>query len=199
MSILQPNEWKILNKVDKAFGEVITRHMTEEEIKKYGPPVEKQNSKFSTGVDSYMKKLNITTEEVIELCKEHGTTWTACKTIGEHLGLSQKQVYNLIQHRKIREMLNHEEVKKSTAESIQTTDTSEKEIKEQTKENESKTRLILSEFKSRTLERIKYKILNDFLFICDGGTKICFARNEIDELIKDLQEFKEIAGDRHVG
>lgn len=98
--------WKILNHTDKLFGEVTTRAMTEEERQKYGEA--SQIQKLNLGVDEYMSKLNITTEELLKDCKKFGTSWEACKFIGNRHNLTQKQVYNLVLGRKIKEKLETE-------------------------------------------------------------------------------------------
>lgn len=104
---------KIINHPDKLYGEVTTRQMTDEEKTKYGTAV--PNPKIRLGDEEYMKKLKISTEELLEDCKGFGTDWEACALIGAKRGITQKQVSNLIVARGIKKLIAlPEEVKPET-------------------------------------------------------------------------------------
>src|SRR5574344_1736673 len=100
-------DWKILN-VDCSSSEVTTRQMTDEEKSKYGLPV--KSTKIKLGDEAYMAKLKITTEELLEDCKEFGMDWQACATIGAKRGITQKQVSNLIVARGIKKLIVDEKL-----------------------------------------------------------------------------------------
>lgn len=101
--------WKILNHPDKLFSEVTTRQMTEEERQKYGEAMPTQ--KKMMGEEEYMKSLGISTEQLIEDCKKHGTGWVSAKTIAEKYdNVTQKQIYGLIKNRGIKKLLEIEKV-----------------------------------------------------------------------------------------
>lgn len=216
-------EWRILNQTDKLYSEVAIRQMTEEERQKYG--LANPSTKIKLGVDEYMEKLNITTEQLIEDCKVHGTSWAAAKIIGDKHKLTQKQVYNLIGHRKIKDKLDTETKKPNKKEKCTKHKdcevTEHKGYKEHslglpegvtpvTYEVETDNKGIainfaeLKEYKprlrptgliSQNINGLVYKLFSESLVITilNGTAEIGIDYQEIDELIKDLQEIKEIA------
>lgn len=85
-------DWRVDpdHRQDRKCGPVITRKMTEEEIKKYGPPVQKKKARISVLylTRSRPPKLKITDEQLMAEIKEYGTDKEACKIIAEKYGYS---------------------------------------------------------------------------------------------------------------
>lgn len=204
--------WKILNHPDKLYGEVTTRQMTEEERAKYGEA--NQNTKKMMGEEEYMKSLGISTEQLIEDCKKHGTGWVSAKTIAEKYdNVTQKQIYGLIKNRKIKTILEVQNDVKECTEHKDCEVTQHKGYKEHNlglPEPESKgiainfgelknykPRLKPTGLTSQNINGLVYKLFSESLVISTifGTAEIGIDYREIDELIKDLQEIKIIAGE----
>lgn len=201
--------WKILNHPDKLYGEVTIRQMTEEERQKYGEA--NQNTKKRMGAEEYMKSLGISTEQLIEDCKEHGTGWVSAKTIAEKYdNVTQKQIYGMIKNRKIKAIL---EVQNEVKECTENKDCEVaqckgyKEHKPEIPEPETKgiainiadlkkhkPRLRPETMISQSLNKFRYSLLDEELVIeKTGAAKIKINWKDLDNFIADLQEVKEIA------
>lgn len=197
--------WKILNHPDKLFSEVTTRQMTEEERQKYGEAITIQ--KKMMGAEEYMKSLGISTEQLIEDCKKHGTGWVSAKTIAEKYdNVTQKQMYGLIKNRKIKTILEAQNDVKECKEHKDCEVTQHKGYKEHNlglPEPESKGIAInfaeVKKYKPRLRPtRLLSQNINGLVYNLSSKSLVISANlgidyREIDELIKDLQEIKIIA------
>lgn len=199
--------WKILNHPDKLYGKVTTRQMTEEERQKYGEA--NQNTKKRMGAEEYMKSLGISTEQLIEDCKKHGTGWVSAKVIAEKYdNITQKQIYGMIKNRKIKAIL---EAQNEVNEYTENTDCKTTQCKGHKEHNlrlpESKGIAIniadLKDYKprlrpgtmiSQSLNKLRYSLLDEELVIEKNGVaRIKINWKDLDDFIADLQEVKEIA------
>lgn len=107
------NPWRLIPGQNRKNSPVLTRKMTPEEIKKYGPPAVRK--KHDIAAVKYMVKeksgqnRKITKEKLLEECRLLGTDRTACEKIAQKYGYSH---YTAVQQRirewRIREILKRE-------------------------------------------------------------------------------------------
>lgn len=171
--------------------------MTPEEIAKYGTA--KPQTKTKLGDEEYMKKLNISTEELLEDCKEFGTDWEACKVIGEKRKLTQKQVSNLILARGIKKLIEIKEHSLGLSETKSerphedylNTIAFANEIRDRTAKQRLRPKTLLSQ----TICGFEYELRDECLLLrADINVDLEIAWGSFDDFIKDLQEIKIIAG-----
>lgn len=106
-------DWRILPGQDRRNGECITRKMTPEEWEKYSkitgsgrkpfPKIDFSKRKKKTEVDD-MSKIEISNEQLIEICQEYGTGTEAAQIIAKKFGFTKRQAIALIGNRKIRDI-----------------------------------------------------------------------------------------------
>lgn len=133
--VINSSGLKILrDKDDQLFSECVPSKMTPADIAKYGmpcmpvtEPVKKQSypyfeSKVIKNIrqkeaiingnenkgGNEVKQLKISTEDLLKICRVHGTKINAAHTVAEAYGLTVKQAENQITHKKIRELLQVE-------------------------------------------------------------------------------------------
>ena len=91
-------DWRVDpdHRQDRKCGPVITRKMTEEEVKKYGPPMPRKEKRIMNVM--YLKRkephkgMKITDEQLMAEIKKHGTDKEACIKIAEKYGYSSWHV-----------------------------------------------------------------------------------------------------------
>ena len=93
------------NRQDRSCSPVITRQTTDEEKRKYG-----------LKGDSKVNKLKITTEELLEICRNHGTDKEAYKIIADIFGIGLKTAENQVYLKNIRKLLAEEKLAKQKEE-----------------------------------------------------------------------------------
>ena len=92
--------WRVDPGQNRKSGECITRKMTPEEIKKYGPPVPRKKHDISNVKYMVNKKAGnnrkMTKEQLLAECRQLGTDRKACEKIAQKYGYSH---YTAVQQR----------------------------------------------------------------------------------------------------
>lgn len=236
--------WKIIPGQDRTHGPVTTTKLTPEELERYNrvqPNGLKKPVRLESGdkirdrnkkEDTDMKMLPITTEQLLEECKEHGTNVKAWGVIAQKYNLKNTQVRDMIRFWKIKEKLAQE----NTTDSCETKENTTVDYKEpektdeyaidicplenfgactgaiciepnrkckakpigitmETPEKAERLKLKPKSLISQSAIGFEYDLLSDNLAICySGAFKIGIPWEDLDALIEDLKEIKEIVG-----
>lgn len=91
--------WRVDPNQNRRSSECITRKLTKEEWKKYGPPMPKKEhdiSKVKYMANKKDRYVKITKEQLLEECRRLGTGREACEKIAQKYGYSH---YTAVQRR----------------------------------------------------------------------------------------------------
>lgn len=191
---------------DRKSGPVTVRKMTEEEMIKYN---------VQKGVND-MKSLEIKVEDLMSICREFGTGKEGCMKVAEKLNISEKQAANQIYRKEIRRLLAEEgkkmvkmaveQEKQEEKSKVLTTEKSEPvaeivpeakqltPVEDELRPVKQRTRLKFKSLISQDIEGFTYDFIQDELMICTEKECLTINQTDIEKLIADLQEIRQLCG-----
>jgi RNA polymerase sigma factor (sigma-70 family) len=202
---LNEKEWQIfiLSLKGKTQGEVANRiKMSQAHVSRILLKIKNIYKQFEQE-DKFMSlKIDLTTEQLMEDCKQYGTDTDAAQKIAEKHGLNTKQIINLIMNRGIKKLMDRGNTATNTENNcrsqpskqtkIENIDVTEKPIKGWMEDKlKKKSKLILKSLKSPILD-FEYELDNNGVKIyCPDGLCMDVKHTNLDIFIEELQEISE--------
>lgn len=137
-------------------------------------------------------KLHLTTEQLLEDCKQYGTDLIAAQKIAEKHGLNSKQILNLIMNRGIKKLMQESPDFDVKARKIERTEIQEKfkpiETEVLTKRKGLKAKALISQ----EVNGMEYELLEDVLRFSSNGVYISIKWDSFYGFIEDLKDIEHI-------